>query len=274
MRHFLLIIALLLTSLPAFAAEKESAFDRVIRTQTIRCSYLVYPPYFMKDANSGALSGVSHDIMEQIGKNANLKIEWTEEVGYDNIFSGLDTNRYDVFAGGLWPNASRAKAAYFSIPAFYSVILPWGRAGESRFGNTSAVNKADIRIAVIDGAMEDIIARTDFPAAQRISLPTNAPFVQNFENIVANKADITFAEPGSAGKFIENNPGKLKQLSDKPLRIFGNSLVSPRGDNELKQLLDAGMNELVQSGQIDQILALYKTGNAFMPVARPYGDGI
>lgn len=72
--------------------------------------------------------------MEEIGKKASLRVNWVEEVGYENVFPGLDSRRYDVFAGGLWPNASRAKASSFSIPVFYSVIKAWGRT-EMRMGD-------------------------------------------------------------------------------------------------------------------------------------------
>jgi hypothetical protein len=44
-----------------------------------------------------------------------LRVNWVEEVGYENILPGLDSRRYDVFAAGLWANASRAKAGSFGI---------------------------------------------------------------------------------------------------------------------------------------------------------------
>src|ERR1700694_448044 len=163
---------------------KSSAFDRVAKTRTIRCAYLLYSPYFRKDPNTGELSGIFHDIMEEVGKNSGLKIDWAEQVGYENIFAGLNADRYDVFAGGLWPNSTRAQAGYFSSPVFYSVIRAWGRPNDERFvNNLSSINSPDVRIATIDGAMEDIIAKTDFPKAQRVSLPELSPFPKNLLNI-------------------------------------------------------------------------------------------
>src|SRR5687768_13014071 len=76
-------------------APRESVFAKILNTRTIRCSYLIYSPYFRKDPNTGRLSGIFHDVMEEIGKNAGLKIEWVEQVGYENIFPGLKAGRYD-----------------------------------------------------------------------------------------------------------------------------------------------------------------------------------
>ena len=251
----------------------KSALERVVSSGKIRCSYLIYSNYFRKDPNTGALSGIFYDVMEEIGKNSSLKIEWVEEVGYENIFAGLDAGRYDVFAAGLWPNTSRAKAAFFTVPICYSIITTWGRPDEKRFSeDLTAIDSPSVRIATIDGAMEDIIARTDFPKASCVSLPQLSPFTQNFLNITSRKADVTFAEPSVVAEFLRTNPGALKQIApDRPLRIFGNSLVVRKGEIELKEFMDVALRELLYSGRIEKILERYDAGpNLFPRVAIPY----
>lgn len=254
------------------ATARQSAMERILQTGKIRCSYLVYPPYVRKDPNSGELSGIFHDVMNQLAVNAGLTVDWVEEVGYENIFPGLDSARHDVFCGGLWPNASRAKAAAFSEPIFYSVIKTWVRTDESRFSRMDALNDPAVSIATIDGAMEDIIARTDFPKAKRLSLPQLSPFTQNFLNITSRKADLTFAEPGIVFEFLKTNPGTLKEIfGSQPQRIFGNSLVIRRGDDQLREFLNAGLRELLYTGRVDKILTKYEPGaNVFPRVATPY----
>jgi ABC-type amino acid transport substrate-binding protein len=222
---------------------------------------------------SGQLSGIFHDVMEEIGKNSGLKIEWAEEVGYENIFPGLESDRYDVFSGGLWPNASRAKAASFTAPIFYSAITAWCSSSDNRFSNNiNLINSPSVRIATIDGAMEDIIARTDYPRAKRVSLPELSPFVQNLLNIVNRKADVTFAEPMVVREYLAKNPGTLRQISSgQPVRIFGNCLVVKRGETELRDFLDLGLQEIVNNGRVGKILEKYEPQcTAFYPLALPY----
>ncbi len=269
-------IALVAGCVPATSDDsttRATVMQRVLDGGKIRCSYLIYSPYFRKDPNTGELSGIFHDVMEEIGKNSDLEIDWVEEVGYENIFVGLDAARYDVFAGGLYPNASRAKVGSFTIPVFYSIVTTWGRPDEHRFDeDLSAIDSPSVRIATIDGAIEDIIAKTDFPNASRVSLPQLSPFTQNFLNITSGKADITFAEPGLATEYLQANPGAIQQLSpDNPLRIFGNSLVVRTGEVELLAFLDVGLRELLFTGRIDKILAKYEPApNVFPRVATPY----
>ncbi len=249
-----------------------SRLDTILKDGKIRCSYLIYSPYFRKDPNTHELSGIFHDLMEEIGRVSGLKIEWVEQVGYENIFSGLNSGRQDVFAGGLWPSATRAKAGLFTDPVFYSVIKAWGRADESRFTHLEGINQLTVRIATIDGAMEDIIAQTDYPKAKRESLPQLSPFTQNLLNITTKKADLTFAEPGIIQEFLQANPGTLKELApERPLRIFGNALVVPKGEVELKEFLNVAMREVLYSGAVDKILAKYEPAPGVFPrVALPY----
>lgn len=250
-----------------------SKLPRILAKGEIRCSYLLYPPYFKKDPNSGQLSGIFYDVVEEIGKRSALKIVWAEEVGYEAIFPGLNSGRVDVFAGGLWPNSSRARTGLFTEPVFYSVISAWGRADETRFSNSlDSVNDPAVSIACIDGAMEDIIAKTNFPDAKRVSLPQASPFTQSLLNITTGKADITFAEPSVIAEFSKANPGKLKQLAGgRPLRIFGNTLVVDAKDVHLKEFLDVAMREILYDGTVDSILKKYEViPDSFPRVAKPY----
>ncbi|WP_316235289.1 MULTISPECIES: substrate-binding periplasmic protein [unclassified Bradyrhizobium] len=254
------------------AAQLDQRFKKIIEAGEVRCSFLVYSPYFRRDPNTGAMSGIFYEIMEEIGRRASLKISWVEEVGYETMFAGLNSGKHDVFCAGLWPNATRAREASFSIPVFYSVVKAWGRADETRYSNLANMNDPSTRITVIDGAMEDIIARADFPKATRVSLPQLSPFTQSLLNITNNKADITFAEPGIIREFLSSNKGALKELApSNPLRIFGNVLVIPQHEPQLKQFLDVALLELLYSGSINRILEKYEPGRGVFPrVILPY----
>ncbi len=272
-----LLLSIILFWLPACTdngqSESLTRFEQVLDRGTIRCSYLNYAPYFMTDPNDGAHSGIFFDVMEEIGKRSGLEIDWAEEVGYEVIFTGLNSGRHDVFCAGLWANTTRAKAGTFSEPVFYSVIKAWVRSDDDRFADGLGIlNDGELVVATIDGAMEDIIANADFPNAPKESLPQLSPFTQNLQNIISKKADITFAEPGIINDFLESNPGMIKDAApEMSLRVFGNSLVSPLGEPDLEEFLDIAMQELLYSGHIDKILDKYEDAPGIFPrAAKPY----
>lgn len=250
----------------------DSKLQSILSRGSIKCSYILYPPYLQKDPNTGNLSGVFHDLLEEIGQSTSLKIEWHEEVGYESIFQSVNSGRNDAFCGGLWPNSSRVRTGTFSIPVFYSVVKAWGRTGENRFANLEGIDDPSVKIATIDGAQEDIIAKSDYPLAARLSLPQLSPFSQNFLNITSRKADITFAEPGIALIYLQSNPGSIKELApDRAVRTFGNVIVVPKGDFEMKEFFDVALTELLYSGKVDQILKRYEPAPGVFPrAALPY----
>jgi len=268
------IIALMSLPFPALADNKyTSAYDRVMKTQTLRCGYSLYSPYFQKDINTEEFSGIFYDLTEELAKNAGLKVEWTEEVAFDDVFTGLNARRYDALCSSFWPNAIRAKVGSFTIPIAYSFVTAWVRIDEERFKNLSQINVPETRIAIIDGAMESLIAQTDFPLATRVSSPGLTPFTDNFLKITSKKADVTFVEPSLIKEYIAANPNTLKQLSPIPLRVFGNTIVIAKGEIELKELLDVGLNELLYSGRVEAILQKYeKYPGSFLRVAKPYEE--
>jgi cystine transport system substrate-binding protein len=246
----------------------------VLEKGKIRCGYITYAPYGMMDSNSKKLTGISVEAMEAIGKKLDLKIEWAEEVGYGSIFEGLDAGRYDALCTGVWQNSTRGKKAYFTAPLLFNPIRVWVRAGEANIKSLSDLDAADVRVAVQDGAIEDIIAQTDFPKAKRVSIPQLNPWPDNLLNIISNKADVTFAEPLVITPFLEKNPGSLRELvTARPLRVFGVSIPIKLGEAEFKSALDSAIVEIQSDGTMEAILKKYeKAPGELLRVARPYEE--
>lgn len=255
-----------------YAVKPVSAYDRVNNSGVLRCAYIIYPPYCMKDPNTGHFTGVFVDTIEAAAQKLGWKVLWTEEVGYGTLFEGLHANRFDLFAGGLWPNAQRAKSAKFTIPILYNVVKVYGRSQEKRFQNLNEINSPSVTISVLDGAMESLIAKEQFPLAKTLSLPQLSDFSQVLLNIKTKKADLTFAEPGIVALFLKSNPGALKELAGgKPVRVFGNCYAMNPDESRLQDVLNTTLAELINSGRIEAILKKYETApDTLYRVALPY----
>ena len=237
----------------------DAVYDRVIKSGTIRCAYVVYPPGCIKDPNTGKLSGIFVDTINEAAKNLGLKAEWTEEVSWGTMIEGLQTDRYDLVASPVWANSTRAKHADFSVPLMFSGIGVYVRQKESRFGSgLTALNSPSVKIATVDGEMTDIISQSEFPNAQRVSHPQNTDVSLVLQDVAQGKADVTFVEPYYASQFLKNNPETLKNLvAAKPIRIFPNTMMFKQGDFEFKPMLDTALQELVNSGYVDKKINQY-----------------
>jgi polar amino acid transport system substrate-binding protein len=173
MKLLFALLLLLLSTSPVFAADqKESAYDRVVRTGTIRCGYGISPPALVQDPNTKVVSGLDYDIWQEIGRELGLKIEFTEEAGWGNFIEGLRSHRYDAFCSEMWADPGRAKFLSLSIPVMYSSLYIYARADDTRFdGNLERVNAPDVTIPAIEGDVSVALAQNRFPNAKIFYLP-------------------------------------------------------------------------------------------------------
>jgi len=255
------------------ALQKQTVYGRVLKSNTIKCAFLNYPPACMKDTKTGQMSGIFVEVIEKAASNLGMKVEWTEEVGWGSQIEGLDKDRYDLVGSPVWANPKRGKLTALSIPVYYSGIGVYVRANENRFDKDfSKINSKDVKVGTIDGETSDLIADNDFPNATKQSSPENTDISQKFLDLDKKSCDIVFAEPYFAFEYSKNNPDKIKNIAaDKPIRLFGNVYMMKAGEWQLKQMLDVAIQDLINSGFVDKVISKYEPApNLFYRVAAPY----
>jgi len=241
-------------------ATSNVAYDRIMRSNTIRAAYVIYPPGSIKDSKTNQLTGIFVDTLNEAAKNMGLKVDWTEEVGWSTMIEGLKENRYDIVGSAVWPTSSRGKLVDFTTPLTYSVLGAYVRDTDNRFdADITKLNDSGIKAATIDGEISSIVAQNSFPKATLDSLPQLSDISQALLDVSSKKADVAFVEPYIADKFMQDNPGsKLKNLAAaKPLLVYGNSMMINKNEPSLKSILDTAFDELINSGYVDSEIAKY-----------------
>jgi len=275
MKRLLLALVLIMIAFPALAVDKgkESAYDRVMRTGTIRCGYILYDPVVKKDPNSGELSGILFDIMNHMAARLELKIEWTEEVPFVTAFEGLKTNRYDAVCAPLWGWPPQARMGELIGPMYYYPIGAWARADDTRFDSgLSSVNNEGIKISGVDGTFPLDAAKADFPKAHSLSLPQMSDYTQPLMEVKTGKADITFMDNNIGLRFLNSNPGTVKNIAaNPPYKIFGQFIMIDKNEHSLRTMLQSVVNLMILDGSMDRLIVPHenRTG-AYYRVAKPY----
>jgi len=254
------------------STQKESVYDRVMRTGTIRCGYLTYSDWLAKDPQTGKLNGMFVEVMDEVSRLTNLKIEWVEEVGWGNMLAGLESNRYDLVCMPVWESLERLQGADFSDAVFYNLIYAWVRDGDNRFLDVAALRKAEnIKVSAIDGDAAGQIAKEDFPNASLLSLPQLAGIPEMLANVANNKADVTFQAPFAAAEFNQASNIKLKRLGAEPVRFFKTAFPMKKNEDEFRKFLNGAIWQITANGKLEQILQKYeKYPGSFYRVAKPY----
>lgn len=147
------------------------------------------------------------------------------------------------------------------------------RADDTRFDeNLSGVNDPEIKIAVIDAEMSDIIARENFPKASIVSLSNLTSISELALNVDLGKADVTFIETAVANEYLAKNPGTLKSVTlGAPVRMFANTIMVPDNEPAFVSMINTAQQELLLFGIIDKIIDRYEVyPGSFARVAKPY----
>lgn len=257
------------------ALKSEDTYDRVMAQRQIRVGYISYPPSFVRDPNTGQMSGIFHDVLQEMGKNLELNIVYTEELGFGTMIEAIRSGRVDIVSAGIWPTAARGKSVDFTNPLYYSTVRAYTAANTSRFdGNLDNINDPGVRIASIDGEMTSIIATNDFPRAQNKGLTQATEISQVLLEIATNKADVTFVEPAVAEEFIDRNPGKIKVVPNvAPLRFFPNVMLVGKGETRFLSTLNTAIEELVNTGFVEKTIRKYeKYPGSFQRLATPFKE--
>lgn len=236
------------------AQERESAYERVLKTGILRCAYTVTPPYADKDLASGDVTGIMPDIAEAMADELELEIEWAEEVGFADFAEGLKTGRYDAFCSVMSIMPTRARQAAFTMPTLYAPRYVYARAGEDRYTSLEDVNQPDVTAATIDGETYQKATQLHLPNVKEYNLPNLTPQGQLFVDVVHGKADVVIHDPLVKAQFAQANPGQIERLFTEPLEAFPVGFAVNPYEEQLVRLLDSSLQLLHDNGTIDQIL--------------------
>ena len=262
MKKIIFTLLLLFSILPglALAAETESAFDRILRTGTLRCGYTSAPPYLTIDPNTRALSGIQYDIVNEMGRRMDVKIEWAVEAGFSTAVADLQAGKYDMFCNGLAPTGVRSKFVDFTNSLFIGSFDIWVRADDHRFdAGLAALNTASAKMAVIEGNVMAIIHQQNFSNSASVGVVSMGDEnVDLLLTVSTSKADFTVMERTTGENFIAKNPGTLRRLLNKPFRLVPYTYPIPKDDNKLRQTINTTLLEMQATGALDAILDAHK----------------
>ncbi|MDD3182557.1 MAG: transporter substrate-binding domain-containing protein [Alphaproteobacteria bacterium] len=253
--------------------KKETAFERVMRTGTLRCGYVLHAPFVIKDLETGAYSGLIIDMMNYFTRKTGIKVELTEEVNFGNWVMALQSGRIDGVCTTIWPDVSFTRVAKFSKPFFYLDMVPVVRADETRFGpDIQDFNSEAITIGVLEGDSTETVGRATFSKAKFVGMAPNTDLGTLFQNLLDKKFDMVQEDRNSVYQFSQKNPGKIKALDvSEPIKIIPSEFVVGVNETALIDMLDGLVDDLLNNGEMNRILDRWQpTPGIFLRVAKPY----
>jgi len=253
----------------AQAADKESAFDRVMRTGVLRCGIAPWPPYFEVDANTHKVTGKAKPFYDMVADFLDLKIEYVE-LNYAAYVEDMKSGKVDAFCNDGPYTISLARQVDYSTPWLYAPIFVYGRA-EDAPSSMAKLNRQETRFVGMDGDLSVDLKNRLFPKAKIISSPQMVDPSQMLMDVATKKADAYILDVPAVNKFNATNKDKIVPLIKDPVSIYPVGMSVLKGEDKLLKTLNTATEMAINMGIADKILYdIDPTGKALYPVAKPY----
>lgn len=244
----LLIAAGLALITPAFAQDLPDLGGRTIQAVTENAYY----PLNFADPQSGEGIGLEYDVINEIARRLNAKVEWSL-VAWDVMIESVRTGQFDIGADGITITEERDQQIDFTQPFITVEQYFLVRADEERITSPqSFAEHEDLLFGAQAGTSSFYTAIYDVLDGDEAN-----PRVKVFDSfgaavqaVKAGDVDAVIADQAASAGYIGADPGAFKQVGDSiksdPLGFIltpGSDLVAP---------FNAALEELKAEGWLDE----------------------
>jgi polar amino acid transport system substrate-binding protein len=213
-----------------------------------------FTPLNFADPKTGKGIGLEYDIVNEIGKRVNAKVEW-KLCSWDTMIQAIRDGQFDVGMDGISITDERKGQVDFSDPYMIVKQFMLVRADENRFSDPKsfAANKK-----FLVGAQA---GTTNFYSAVYDVLDGNEknPRIKLFETfgasvqaLSAGDVDMVLMDAGSSKGFIVANPGKYKTVGD-PIGKDSYGFIFKK-DSELVKPFNEAIAAMKKDGSLDKLI--------------------
>lgn len=229
----------------------EDAFYRAKQDGILKVGYVVLEPWVLKEPRSGNLSGAYIDLVSEIGRQSNLRIEYTETT-WATFAASLASGTFDVSIVPSYITIQRANAVAFTVPISYLGNTAIVRSDDNRFASVFDLDRPGVKVSVLQGEQGDDFARASLGKATISALAGgNQSLV--YTEVLTGRSDAALGDVGSIPAFISNNPGVKDIAPHAPYSVLPVSWATRYQDQAMRTFLNSSIEYLHGSGIMEAI---------------------
>jgi ABC-type amino acid transport substrate-binding protein len=223
-----------------------------------------YPPYTQEDPRTGAVTGLSVDLINQIASQLNVKVAW-KKFNWNTMAAEMKSGEINFIADPIFETIPRAREFTFTEPyAYVPTAIGVIRKGGKRFASFDDLNDASIKVAVGQGFAEETLLRARDPKSDVIAVQTGSDTAAAANLVLSGRADIAILTLSDANRFIAANPDKLEALwTDNPPAYMPAGFALRMGDQLGASFLNIAIRNLKYTGAIGSLAKRYQLEDDF-----------
>lgn len=248
-----LLLLIVFGTSSAYAEDK--ALGRIQQNQEINCGVYVLGSIFSY-APDGSPQGFTADFFKEVSLRTGLKVKYSEISSFATLFEDLKVGHYDMICSPLLLIPATAMKA---IPgAFISEdpinIYADASADLSHIKSLDQLNNESYTFVGMDGELGGIYVPKLFPKAKLNLLPLGSSAANMPMEVHTKKANFVIFSKLAFKAYNQQNPDKLKQVTDQSLMDSSVRLFFPEGSDTLRANLDAITDDMRRDGTLDKLL--------------------
>lgn len=239
--------ALAMASAITVGASSASAEDLTIRWGTSPG----YEPFIFKNAD-GSLTGFDYDIGAALCEEMNAECTWVEQA-WDGIIPALQAGNFDAILASMSVTPKRQEVVDFTRPYYRTFSKFVGQEGAD-FDDMHGEMK-DVKIGVQAGTTQHDYLKKYYPDADIKTYPSAD---EVWLDLQAGRLDATFISFIVADKVMATDKGAGLayfggEHRDPEVFGVGAGIAVQKGNDELRERIDAAIATLHENGTFDEI---------------------
>jgi ABC-type amino acid transport substrate-binding protein len=220
--------------------------------------YAGYPPYTQEDPQTGTVSGLSVDLVNEIASQLNIRVVW-KKFNWNTMAADMKRGDFDVIADPIFETIPRGREFAFTEPYAY---VPTGigliKKGGKEYLSFDDLNDPTIKVAVGQGFAEETLLKARAPKAEIIAVQTGNDTAAAANLVLSGRADIAILTLSDANRFLAANPGKLEALwINDPPAYMPAGFALRLGDELGASFLNVAIRNLRYTGAIGALARRY-----------------
>jgi len=215
-----------------------------------------FPPFEYVDENTGEIVGFDIDLIKAIAERAGIQVE-IKSMGFDGLIPALQSGNIDIAIAGITVDEERAQAVDFG-PSYWEAHLQIAVAAD----NEDIKSVEDLKNKVVGvqigttGAAKAYELR-DQGLVKEVKTYNTVDVV--FMELMQGTIDAVINDLPVTEAYMARNPGKIK-LTGEPFEGEEYAYAVAKGNTELLEKLNAGLEQVKADGTFDQLVLKYFGG--------------
>jgi polar amino acid transport system substrate-binding protein len=247
---------------PAMAQLLESGIDpksvlaKVKKGDALQVGYAQTPLWFYKDAKSGDLRGVYHDLVQMLANDLEMTVNF-QEVSFANSTVGLRRSDFDLFGASAVYTIPRALVADYIGPIWSKGSLALIRKEDAaKYKTIADLNNPDVIFSVSSGASEETRMPQLFPKAKFASVTGEQPMAA--EPVRTGRATVFVTGDSDAMVMAKRNASWATLIDPAhPFDKRPNTWMVRHGDPAWKNFLDFWASYITVNGEVQRLYDKY-----------------